>query len=109
MIIANQIEVGNFFALKWTNRKPQVEFHPAIDNRMCSIEGYDILSPSFSFLCKSCLEISTTRLLAPFKLRGKEEYLCGRCVYSKLNSQEKAVYMLGTIAGPFYEEIPQLK
>jgi hypothetical protein len=45
-------------------------------------------------------------LLAPYKRRSDEEdYICGKCVYTTLNAQERAIYTLGREVGPFYEEI----
>lgn len=44
-------------------------------------------------------------MLPPWKNLKQDEYLCGRCVYHKLNAQQRAIYALGEDIGPFYEEV----
>jgi hypothetical protein len=64
----------------------RLQFKPQIIEDKCYIEGYDLLNPTFSFLCNNCLEISNTRLLGPYKYKGEEEvYICGKCVYDMLS------------------------
>jgi hypothetical protein len=56
-----------------------------------------------------CLKISCERLLYTWKHKHQDFYLCGKCVYSKLNADQRAVFVLGPNIGQFYQGIDYLE
>lgn len=108
LIMDYQVEVGQYFK-NMTKRLPRnsklSEFKPIVENNMIYIDGYDIMPSDFTFLCNRCLKISSDRLFSTWKEKEKDSYLCGKCVYSKLNSEEKAIFALGPEIGKFYHGI----
>jgi hypothetical protein len=69
------------------------------------VPGYEMLGANFTFLCNNCLDNNSSRLLASWKRNNSYQYLCGKCVYDKLNQQEKAIYALGSEVGSYFEEV----
>jgi hypothetical protein len=67
------------------------------------------MKSSFTFLCNMCLKISCERLLYTWKQRNQDSYLCGKCVYSKLNADQRAVFVLGPNIGHFYQGIDYME
>jgi|JI9StandDraft_2_1071091.scaffolds.fasta_scaffold59767_2 hypothetical protein len=72
-----------------TKRLPREEkrldFTPIMEKDNIMVEGYEVMPSIFTFLCNKCLKISCERLLKTWKEKDKDSYLCGKCVYGKLN------------------------
>lgn len=82
-----------------------LEFTPKFEDIRMMVEGYERQKLNFSFLCNNCLESCSNRILTPWKNTKEDAYLCGKCIYHKLDRHQRAIYALGEEVGSFYEEI----
>lgn len=98
LIINNSIDIGTYFRQKTGARiglKDILDFSPKFEGQKMTIEGYEKLKANLSFLCNNCLNSCSNRVLSPWKNLKLDEYLCGACVYQKLNASQRAIYALG--------------